>query len=212
MNENVYRILIIDDHPIVTDGIEQLLRTYIKAQYLQVNDLNTLIKRLQEGPFNLCICDIESPGIQGFGLLQMVHDSLPQCPMLIYTMHEEPWIVSKLNEPKLRNCIVGGISKHAELLELPRAVEAIREGKEYFSQAFQLLRKNHYCVENQMYGSLSKREMDVLTHLMQGLSTKEIAENMCLSINTIQTYRKRLLEKMNAKNVAELVYKCKGLF
>ena len=46
MNENVYRILIIDDHPIVTDGIEQLLRTYIKAQYLQVNDLNTLIKRL----------------------------------------------------------------------------------------------------------------------------------------------------------------------
>ena len=52
----------------------------------------------------------------------------------------------------------------------------------------------------------------IMAYLMQGLSTQEIADRMCLSVNTIQTYRKRLLEKMNAKNVAELVSKCKGLF
>ena len=59
---------------------------------------------------------------------------------------------------------------------------------------------------------LSRREKEVLAYLSQGLSTSEISQLLFLSINTIQTYRKRLMEKLEAKNVAELVYKGKSLF
>ena len=167
---------------------------------------------ITKNKFDLCICDLEFPGTKGFGLLQIIHKYLPQCPILIYTMHEEPWIISKLAEAKLRYCIAGAISKHDDLQELPLAVESIYNGKEHFSQKFHLLSKKRNCTEYQPYRNLSKREKDVLTLLMQGLSSKDIADHMCLSINTIQTYRKRLFEKMDAKNAAELVCKCKGLF
>lgn len=212
MNENLYRILIVDDHPIVTDGVEQLLRTHIKAQYTQTNNLTALTELITNSKFDLCICDLEFPGAKGFGLLQTIHKYLPQCPILIYTMHEEPWIISKLAESKLRHYIAGAISKHDDLQELILAVESIRNGKEYFSQAFHLLMRRHHCTNSQPYRDLSERETEVLTLLMKGLSTKEIAGHMRLSINTIQTYRKRLFDKINAKNAVELVSKCKGLF
>ena len=179
MNENLYNILMIDDHPIVTDGLEKLLSTHIQAHCMKANDLNTLKQVLTGTDFNLCITDLEFPGTDGFN----------------------------------RNFISGAVSKHADLNEIPMAVNTIRNGQEYFSQAFSLLHDKRSRTENRSpYRTLSDREKEVLTYLMQGLSTREIARRMYLSINTIQTYRKRLLEKMNAKNVAELVSKCKGLF
>lgn len=212
MNESLCHILIVDDHPIVTDGVERLLRAHIKAQYTQANDLTALTELITKNEFDLCICDLEFPGTKGFGLLQIIHDYLPQCPILIYTMHEEPWIISKLAESNLRRYIAGAISKHDDLQELPLAATSICNGEEHFSQTFHLLIKRHSCNESQPHCNLSERETEVLTLLMQGLSSKDMAERMCLSINTIQTYRKRLFEKMDAKNSAELVSKCKGLF
>ena len=200
MNENLYNILMIDDHPIVTDGLEKLLSTHIQAHCMKANDLNTLKQVLTGTDFNLCITDLEFPGTDGFNLIRMIHEHLPQCPILVYTMHEEPWIATKLYESDIRDFISGAVSKHADLDEIPMAVNTIRNGQEYFSQAFSLLHDKRSITENRSpYRTL-------------GLSTREIARRMYLSINTIQTYRKRLLEKMNAKNVAELVSKCKGLF
>lgn len=212
MNKNVYNILLVDDHPIVTDGLAKLLNTHIQAECSQANDLNVLTRILTKTEFDLCITDLEFPGTSGFNLIRTIHKYLPQCPILIYTMHEEPWIATKLGEPELRDVITGAISKHDSLDEIPLAVKAIRSGKEYFGQTFSLLRKKRRCNETHPYRNLSEREKEVLTYIIQGLSTPKIAQRMCLSTNTIQTYRKRLMEKMNAQNVAELVGKCKGLF
>lgn len=212
MNENLYNILIIDDHPIVTDGLENLLSAHIEAHCTKVHNLHTLTQAFEGANFDLCITDLEFPGTDGFHLIRMIHEHLPQCPILVYTMHEEPWIATKLYEADIRDFISGAISKHADLNEIPQAIDSIRNGKEYFSQAFSLLHGKRRRTEDRTYRTLSEREKEVLAYLMQGLSTREIAQRMYLSVNTIQTYRKRLLEKMNAKNVAELVSKCKGLF
>ena len=74
MNENLYNILIIDDHPIVTDGLETLLGTHIQAHYTKTNDLNTLKQVLTGTDFNLCITDLEFPGTDGFNLIRMIHE------------------------------------------------------------------------------------------------------------------------------------------
>ena len=70
MNENLYNILMIDDHPIVTDGLEKLLSTHIQAHCMKANDLNTLKQVLTGTDFNLCITDKASPYGNGF---QPVH-------------------------------------------------------------------------------------------------------------------------------------------
>ena len=122
-------------------------------------------------------------------------------------MHEEPWVISKLSHLKIH----GAVSKNSSLQELDTAIKEIKKGHKYFCKAFSELDQTlpaSICRAPE----LSKREKEVLNYLSEGFSTPEIAERMFLSTNTIQTYRKRLMEKLEARNVAELVSKGKEYF
>lgn len=104
------------------------------------------------------------------------------------------------------------MSKHAPTSELSTAITQIRRGNKYFSDTFAALNKRKTTSDLHKIPELSKREKEVLTYLSEGLSTSDISALLCLSSNTIQTYRKRLMEKLEAKNVAELVSKGKEIF
>ena len=212
MNVKPYSILLIDDHPIVTNGLQDLIRTLDQTQCAAANDLDTLEKLLASQAFALCIIDLEFPGSNGFELIPKLYKRMPHCRFLLYTMHEEPWIAAKLLTPDIRPLLSGALSKHAETDELITAIGKIREGKNYFGKAFDVLNEKKSGINRKHYGALSEREKELFSYLTQGLSTTEIAQRMYLSKNTIQTYRKRLLEKLDAKNVAELINKGKGLF
>lgn len=149
-----------------------------------------------------CIIDLELPEINGFQLIHLLQEQMPDCKILIYTMHEEPWVIAKLAEEE----ISGAVSKNASTSELKQAINQIRLGHKYFSEVFSILHKKQINIDLHKIPELSKREKEVLTYLSEGLSTSEISDLLCLSTNTIQTYRKRLMEKLEAKNVAELVY------
>lgn len=125
-----------------------------------------------------------------------------------YTMHEEPWIIAKLSTLNIN----GAVSKNASTSELRDAISTLKNGTRYFSNVFSELDKEKQNTLPHALPELSRREKEVLAYLSQGLSTSEISQLLFLSINTIQTYRKRLMEKLEAKNVAELVYKGKSLF
>ena len=88
----------------------------------------------------------------------------------------------------------------------------IKNGNKYFCKTFSELLGRNSITHIRKVPELSKREKEVLTLLSQGLSTSEIANKIFLSTNTVHTYRKRLMEKLEAKNVAELVYKGTELF
>ena len=141
-------------------------------------------------------------------LMIKMQEQMPDCKILIYTMHEEPWVIAKLAEEE----ISGAVSKNASTSELKQAITQIRLGHKYFSEVFSILHKKQINIDLHKIPELSKREKEVLTYLSEGLSTSEISDLLCLSTNTIQTYRKRLMEKLEAKNVAELVYKGKEIF
>ena len=196
MNENWYNILIIDDHPIVTDGLEKLLCAHTHAHCTKANNLETLTEILTRADFDLCITDLEFPGTDGFNLIRMIHKYLPQCPTLVYTMHDEFWLATQLCESDIREFINGAISKHASLNEIQQAVDAIRNGHEYFSQAFSLLNKKRFQTGNNSYRTLSKREKEVLAYLMQG-NTDDSDVHPLQPIhgngNTGDEYRKQML-------------------
>ena len=189
MSNNRYSILIIDDHPIVSNYLKELIHAHEDASCTIANTLKELNSILAEMNFDLCITDLEIPGISALDLIRTIHKSLPQCRILIYTMHEEPWIAIKLCDADIHPFIFGALSKQADTDNQKRDGEIPKHSYE-----------------------LSETEKRTLTLINQGLNTNQIAERLHISQNTVQTHRKKLLEKMDAKNVAELVYKCKGLF
>ena len=206
-NKETYRILVIDDHPIVAEGIIALASQLEGVTCKGATCAKDVEQLTLKERFDLCIIDLELPDMNGFQLISHLHSQIPKCGILIYTMHEEPWIakLSTLN-------INGAVSKNASTSELRDAISTLKNGTRYFSNVFSELDKEKQNTLPHALPELSRREKEVLAYLSQGLSTSEISQLLFLSINTIQTYRTRLMEKLEAKNVAELVYKGKSLF
>lgn len=207
-NPDTYKLLIIDDHPIVAEGIAAIASRQKNITCKSITCLKDLLSVIASEQFDMCITDLEFPDTNGFQFIHILQDKLPSCKILIYTMHEEPWVIARLSELN----ISGAVSKHTDTSELSTAITSIRMGNKYFSEVFATLNKRKSTIEGHKIPELSKREKEVLSYLAEGLSTSQIAALLCLSSNTIQTYRKRLMEKLNAKNVAELVSKGKEIF
>ena len=203
-NKETYRILVIDDHPIVAEGIIALASQLEGVTCKGATCAKDVEQLTLKERFDLCII----PDMNGFQLISHLHSQIPECGILIYTMHEEPWIIAKLSTLNIN----GAVSKNASTSELRDAISTLKNGTRYFSNVFSELDKEKQNTLPHALPELSRREKEVLAYLSQGLSTSEISQLLFLSINTIQTYRKRLMEKLEAKNVAELVYKGKSLF
>ncbi len=204
-NKETYRILVIDDHPIVAEGIIALASQLEGVTCKGATCAKDVEQLTLKERFDLCIIDLELPDMNGFQLISHLHSQIPKCGIL---MHEEPWIIAKLSTLNIN----GAVSKNASTSELRDAISTLKNGTRYFSNVFSELDKEKQNTLPHALPELSRREKEVLAYLSQGLSTSEISQLLFLSINTIQTYRKRLMEKLEAKNVAELVYKGKSLF
>ena len=197
MNPNIYKLLIVDDHPIVAEGIVSIASQQSNILCKSITRMENLLPTISAESFDLCIIDLELPEINGFQLIHLLQEQMSDCKILIYTMHEEPWVIAKLAEEE----ISGAVSKNASTSELKQAITQIRLGHKYFSEVFSILHKKQINID-----------LHKIPEFSEGLSTSEISDLLCLSTNTIQTYRKRLMEKLEAKNVAELVYKGKEIF
>lgn len=209
MKEESYKILAVDDHPVVLEGIRMVVTRIEGVECAGLTNITDLKLTLLSEDYDMYILDLEFPDADGFCVVNAIRDAKPQSRIIIYTMHEEPWVLAKLLDLK----IDGVISKSAGTEELCKAVNVVRGGGTYFNEAFlDLTKKRKMAVPSKgNIFELSERETEVLRYLSEGMSTNQIAEAMFLSKNTIQTYRKRLMVKLKAKNVAELMMKGKDL-
>ena len=202
-----YTILVLDDHPVVLEGIKRLLSAEPDMQVEGVTHSSQLFRLLEQGRrFQLFILDLELPDIDGFEAMATIRSHCPEAAILIYTMHEEPWILARL----ARLNIQGVVSKSSAVDELSKAVEAIRNGQNYYNETFVelLAQLQQQGASDDVPGptfSLSDREQEVLRCISEGLTTNEIAERLFISQNTVGTYRRRLMTKLNAHNVAQLI-------
>lgn len=208
MDKDKYRLLVIDDHPIVAEGIKAIAEQQEGITCQSATCLEEAEQAINTTRFDLCIIDLELPDTNGFELTKLLHKQMPECSILIYTMHEEPWVISKLAQLSIN----GAVSKNNNTQVLATAIREIRKGNKYFCKVFSEQLGKASTTFSRKVPELSKREKEVLFLLSQGLSTSEIADRIYLSINTVHTYRKRLMEKLEAKNVAELIYKGTKLF
>ena len=104
-NKETYRILVIDDHPIVAEGIIALASQLEGVTCKGATCAKDVEQLTLKERFDLCIIDLELPDMNGFQLISHLHSRTPECGILIYTMHEEPWIIAKLSTLNINGAV-----------------------------------------------------------------------------------------------------------
>jgi len=198
-------VLITDDHSIVRKGLVNLiLEEYPKASVSEAQNASEAISFLRgSSSWDLILLDISMPGKNGIELLKQIRTEGITTPVLMLSMHPEDVYAIRV----LRAGANGFLNKDSAPEELVIAIRKVLSGKKYISEAVadklaDLSQPSHSSAS--LHESLSDREMQVFVLLSKGTAVTDIAETLCLSINTISTYRSRVLEKLKLKNNAEL--------
>ena len=200
-------ILITDDHPVVLAGIRQIVEAALpESRIRQAATADEALAIIEAGMVDILIADLELNGESGIRLIHRVHNIQPNMKVLVYTMHEEVWVVRQLLEADPDGIVL----KADDTEELERAVAALSSGRGYYSVAFNRL-LNSIAASPAM---LSKRESEILKLTAKGHSSTDIAQRLTISVNTVEFHRRRIMQKLNAANAAEAVGKAAelGLF
>lgn len=195
--ENAKRILIVDAHPITLFGIQTLLKQQGYYGNLQTaNNIKEAQLALNKGNIATVILVLELGVNNGFQLIEHIRRHHVKTSIIVYTRHQEPWVVHQL----LSEDVNAVVLKEDDIQELLTALHKIEQGKGYFSNQF-----NRLIGTMEQLPSLSKRELEVLEHISNGLSTTDIATQLGITGNTVEFHRRNLMRKLHANNVAHMV-------
>ncbi len=206
--KTITRILIIDDHPIVRDGLEHLLSREEDLHICgQAEDAENGLTALDTTNPDLVIVDISLQGsISGLELTKIIHEKYPDLPILVLSMHDEALYAERV----IRSGAKGYIMKHEMTGTIVNAIRMVMNNKVYLSERMtsrflnELSQDKSQKIQNPI-DNLSNRELEVLRLVGQGMKTSEIAEKLHVGIKTIDTHRHRIKNKLNMKNSAEMV-------
>lgn len=201
------RILIADDHAIVRKGIYQILKEgFPNAIIGEAADAESMINKVMESTWDVVISDLSMPGRSGLEAIPQIKQINSKLPVLIMSIHPEDHYALRV----LKAGGAGYLSKDLAPDELVTAVKRVLTGRKYITA--EVGEKLAALVDNDdskpLHQLLSDREFTVLKLLGSGKSLSEIAESMILSINTVSTYRSRILIKMNLKNNTDITLYC----
>lgn len=199
------KILIADDHTMFLQGIISLLEQEpnIEIAGKAINGLEAL-EIIEKQSIDLVILDISMPEMDGIELSKILKKKYAAIRILVVSTHSNVSIISRL----IRIGVNGYLLKNAEKAELLKAISTIANGDNYFSEETEEKHlSNNLRIEKQVstLTELSSREKEILILIAHEYNTAEIAEKTFISLNTVNTHRKNLLSKLNAKNTAGLV-------
>jgi len=197
-------ILIADDHAIVRKGISQLIREeFAFAEITEATNSHEVIEKIKGKIWDIILLDISMPGRNGVDILKQLRADGIKTPILMLSMHPEEQYAIRV----LKAGASGYLSKESATEELITAINKVLSGKKYitFSIAEKLLETSINPTKGIFHETLSDREMQVLEFIAKGKSVSEIAFEISLSVNTISTYRTRILEKLKLSNNAEIM-------
>lgn len=196
------RILIVDDHPIARLGLRYMLEAPKAGhQTGEADDAHVALAMLREKNWDLVTLDLSLDGRSGIELLKQVRREWPQLPVLIVSMHEE----ERYGVRALRAGAHGYVTKGAGPKRLLEAVDRLISGRTYISDHLaDLLVRDVAPESGPSHRELSDREYQIMQLLASGMRVSDIANQLTLSVNTISTYRTRILRKLNLRHTAEL--------
>lgn len=207
-------ILIADDHAIVRVGTTLVIKELIfDAVIEEAEDVDQALKLLAEHTFELLILDINIPGGNSIQMIDVVKLRQPNIRILVFSAYDEQVFALRYLKAGADGYLMKNVPEH----ELRSAVRSILNGETYVSAAIrqQLVNEatgktSRKALEENPFQVLSKRELEVMQLLIKGLSLSEIGAALGIQTPTVGTYKSRVLEKLNVKNVIELAEKAKA--
>lgn len=196
-------ILIADDHAIVRKGLAQLLREeFIAANITEAANSTEVYEKVKGKIWDIILLDISMPGRNGVDVLKQLRSDGIKAPVLMLSMHPEEQYALRV----LKAGASGFVNKDSATNELVTAIHKVLSGRKYISHTLaEKLAEGVGSTDTSGHELLSDREMQVFQLLAAGKSVSEIAEEINLSVNTISTYRARVLDKLKLQNNAEIM-------
>jgi two-component system, NarL family, invasion response regulator UvrY len=199
------RVLLADDHSIVREGLRRIVEESDDLEVVaEAADGREALKQVEELAPDVAVVDISMPGIDGLEVVSRLKDTHPGLPVLILTMHEEAQYIVRAIEAGA----MGYLTKQSAPEQLVTAIRRVYSGQRYITDEATealALRIARGTRDKTPLDSLSMRELQVLRRLAMGHTNREIAQAYSLSIKTVDTYRARLLKKLDLRNNAELI-------
>lgn len=198
------KLLIADDHQIVIDGIRAILDSEPAIQIvMECMNGKEVLHFLSSGQkADIVLLDINMPEMDGIDCASNIKRDWPDTRILILTMYNDPQLIKKMMEVG----VDGFVLKNTGKTELLEAMDQLMKGQTYFGQnVTQSLAKSFVRQEPEYKVQLTRREKEVLKLLFDGLTSSDIAERLYISSHTVDSHRKNLLSKFNAKNTTSLL-------
>jgi two-component system invasion response regulator UvrY len=199
------KAILADDHEVVRRGIKQVLEEKGEIKIIgEVTDGSQAIEQFEALQPDLIIMDISMPNVDGLEASKQILLKYPSAKILMLTMHSEEQYAVRT----LRAGALGYITKNSKSEELYKAVKTVSQGQRYVSDqgkesiVTQLLNSRNNAG---LLCKLSDRELQVLRLIAKGKKTRDIGDSLNLGIKTVETYRGRLMTKLNLHTIAELV-------
>ncbi len=201
------KILIVDDHAMIRDGIRSILNEQKTYKVLgEASNGKHALEFLEKNEVDLVVMDINMPVMNGIECTTQIFKRFSGVKVLTLTMHDEELYLAKMIEAGA----LGYILKDSGKDELIKAIESIVNGKHYYSPEITInvikeLTSPSIVTKRESKNPLTTREQEILDLIVKEFSNQEIAEKLSISIRTVDAHRRNLLEKTGSRNTAGLV-------
>lgn len=201
----VTKILVVDDHAVVRQGVKQILNEQFQGVVIgEARNAEEMMDRLRKFAWDIVILDVGMPGKSGLDAIKDLKQVCPKLPVLVLSAYPEDQLARRM----LKAGAAGYLTKDSAPNELVHALRKILGGGKFVSASMAELLVANLNEEagRPLHEMLSDREYQVMCLIAVGKSLKEIADDLCVGISTVNTYRARILEKMQFKNNTELTH------
>jgi two-component system invasion response regulator UvrY len=198
------KLFIVDDHTLLREAFKMTLASH--PHFLVIGEAGDgenaveLVPRLRPDVITM---DINLPGISGIEATKQIRRMLPGAKVLGISLHTQPSYARKM----MKAGAYGYVTKNTSTNEMFKAIMEVYAGKKYICAEIKNILSGHITGEDEeaKIESLSLREIEVIKHIKDGRSSKEIAQALFISVKTIEVHRYNILKKLRLKNVAALV-------
>ena len=202
------RIFLVDDHPVVQNGIKSILKAQSGIEVVgEASDGRQAVREIVKSKPDVAIMDIAMPYLNGIEATRQIVENLPSCKVIILSMHDSAEHIHHAFQAGAW----GYLLKASVGQEIVEAIQAVRAGKHFLSHGISNILVNEFLVKNlnepkkNPLELLSQREREILQLVAEGHSSAKIGEILFISPKTVDTYRSRMMEKLNISDLPALV-------
>lgn len=198
-------ILIADDHKLIRETWTYILNSDDRFEVVaECGDAEQAVQLAKELTPNIILMDINMPPFNGFEATEQIRKVSPESKVIGVSMHSQPAYAKKMLQVGAR----GYVTKNSSKEEMFNAITEVYNGNKYVCDEIKTIISDQLLDDNQdvpSVNSLTEREMQIIHHIREGHSSKEIATQLDISLKTVEVHRHNILKKLKLKNSASLV-------